>query len=177
MVKGNSSKAPLELVTFISWNCKGLNDAVKHGDIISHLRTLETDVGFFQETHLRDQDHRRLRANWIGQVYHSRSRSKVEELPLQSKRQSPLNQLISDPRGRYVIVSGKLYNNLVTLVSIYAPNIDDEVFIKSFFMALPNMDSHKLIMGGDFNLVMDPLLDRSSHKTIYLNQQRQYNIS
>lgn len=74
------------------------------------------------------------------------------------------SKVISDPRGQYVIVTGILYNKLVTLASIYVPNVDDETFITSFFAALPNMDSHQLIIGGDFNLVLDPKIDRSSQK-------------
>lgn len=122
MSNNNTSKASLNLVKFISWNCKGLNNVVKRGNILSHLKTLEMDVGFLQETHLRDQDHRRLRANWIGQVYHSMFPVKNRGAAILIRKTIPFesSKIISDPRGRYVIVSGKLYNNLVTLASICA---------------------------------------------------------
>ena len=59
------------VVKIISWNCKGLNGAIKRGNILSHSKKLEMDIGFLQETHLKDQDHKRLKTKWIGQVYHS----------------------------------------------------------------------------------------------------------
>lgn len=41
-----------------------------------------------------------------------------------------------------MIVAGKLLNKPVILANIYAPNWDDEAFIKSFFSALPEVNSN-----------------------------------
>lgn len=35
-------------------------------------------------------------------------------------------------------------------------------FFKRFFSQLPDLNSHSLILGGDFNCYLDPVLDRSS---------------
>ncbi len=61
-----------------------------------------------------------------------------------------------------MIVVGNLYNTPVVLASIYAPNVDYEQFMSLFLDTLPNLDTHYLIMGGDFNFVSNPSLDRSS---------------
>lgn len=50
------------------------------------------------------------------------------------------------------------------LANIYAPNHDDEGFIPSVLSSFPNLHSHRLILSGDFNFVLNPLLDRSSNK-------------
>lgn len=115
---------------------------------------------------MRDQDHKWLRTKWIGQIFLSNFPVKNRGAAIIIRKTIPFlaSKIISDPRGRYVIVTGKLYNKPVTPASVYAPNVDDEAFITSFFTALPNMDSHKLIIGGDFNLVLDPTIDRSSKK-------------
>lgn len=55
----------------------------------------------------------------------------------------------TDKNGRYVMVTGKLYDAPIILANIYAPNSEDESYLN-------------LILIGDFNLVMDPILDRSS---------------
>jgi len=52
------------------------------------------------------------------------------------------------------------------LANIYAPNWDDVSFIKKFLTSFSNLTTHKLILGGDFNCVLHPTLDRSS-KTPY----------
>lgn len=43
------------------------------------------------------------------------------------------------------------------------PNFDDEKFIGSELASLPSRHTHNLILAGDFNFVMDPVL-RSSDK-------------
>lgn len=73
-------------------------------------------------------------------------------------------KILPDTQGRYVIVTDKLYGHLVTLVNIYAPNVDNEQFIRSIISKLPDIDTHQLIIGGDFNLVLNTNLDRSSSK-------------
>lgn len=74
------------------------------------------------------------------------------------------SQTLVDSAGRYVIVSGLLYGITVTLANIYAPNYDDESFIQKIFSLLPDLNTHYLIMGGDFNCALNPTLDRSSTK-------------
>lgn len=63
-----------------------------------------------------------------------------------------------------MIVTGKLLNKPVILANIYAPNWGDEAFIKAFFSALPDVDVHNLIIGGDFNCVLSSELDHSTAK-------------
>lgn len=70
----------------------------------------------------------------------------------------------ADKSGRYVTVSGKLYNTLIALVNIYAPNADDENFFKQLFSLLHDLNKYSLILGGNFNCWLDPVLDRSSPK-------------
>ena len=45
---------------------------------------------------------------------------------------------------------------------MYAPNADDVGFFERFFSSLPDLSSYSLILGGDFNCWLDPVLDRSS---------------
>lgn len=53
---------------------------------------------------------------------------------------------ISDSNGRFVIVTGKLYNTSVILLSVYVPNWDNEEFFIRFFSNLPNVGDHYIIM-------------------------------
>lgn len=58
---GGTSPVGGAAVRFLCWNVKGLNGPVKRTRIFSHLKQLKTDVLFLQETHLRLEDHTRLR--------------------------------------------------------------------------------------------------------------------
>ena len=69
--------------------------------------------------------------------------------------------VIADHQGRFVIVSGSLINVPVVLVNLYAPNWDDEAFIRKVTSLLPDLTSHHLILGGDLNCTINALLDKS----------------
>lgn len=72
------------------------------------------------------------------------------------------SKVITDSSGRFVIVIGQIYNVSIVLANVYAPNWDDKSFFKRFFSTLPDLSSHYLILGGDFNCCLDPQLDCSS---------------
>ena len=73
---------------------------------------------------------------------------------------SPTN-VIDDHQGQFVVVSGSFNNVPVVLVNLYAPNWDDQAFIRKVKSLLPDLSSHHLILGDDNNCTIDPLLDKS----------------
>ena len=74
------------------------------------------------------------------------------------------SETIADPTGRFVIVVGRLHTTPVILACVHAPNWDDFQFMNKFLSSIPHLDTHKLILSGDFNCVINPLLDKSSNK-------------
>lgn len=151
-------------VSFISWNVKGLNNMVKRSKVFSHLKSFKPDVIFLQETHLNINSHKRLSCKWIGQIYHSRFNYKARGTAILIRKGIPFehSEVISDANGRYIVVVGKLFNTPLILANIYGPNWDNAQFFLNFFSTLPDLNSYKLILGGDFNCVLHPQLDRSS---------------
>lgn len=154
---GNSTK-------FISWNVKGANNIVKRQKILSHLQQLKVDIAFLQETHLCNAAVSSLKRNWVGQVYHSKFNAKARGTAILINKNISFHsqEVISDPNGRYIIVVGQLFANSVILVNLYAPNCDDSNFFERLFLTIPKIDHGYLVVGGDFNLVLDATLDRSS---------------
>ncbi len=51
-------------------------------------------------------------------------------------------------------------------MNIYGPNHDDPSFFRKVFNLLPNLSNTHLIIGGDFNLVFDPVLDRTTNRSM-----------
>ena len=160
----NTKVLPLRL---FSWNVKGLGGPVKRAKVLSHLKHLQTGIAYLQETHMRNVDHNRLRSSWVGQSFHSNfnSRSRGVAILIHKKISFSSTEVISDPHGRYIIVTGLLFHIPVILVNIYAPNWDNADFITKLCASLPNLDSHHLIFGGDLNCVINPNLDHSSPKS------------
>lgn len=155
-------------VKLVSWNVKSLNHPVKRKKVFAHLKDLKTDIAFLQETHLRVPDHCRLKNKWVGQTFHSSFKSEARgvAIVLSKNIHFVATSVESDPDGRFLIVVGHLYGLPVILANIYAPNWDDHLFFSNFFSKLPNMVTHHLILGGDFNCVLSSTLDRSASRTI-----------
>lgn len=154
-------------IRFISWNVKGMNGPNKRARIFAHLKKMNTEIAFLQETHLQLADHMRLRKPWIGQAFHSQFNSKARgtAILIHKKVQFHTSKFVSDPQGCFVIVTGQLFHSPVALVCVYAPNWDDVNFIHKIFSLLPDLNTHRLIFGGDLNCVINPVLDRSNPKT------------
>lgn len=64
-----------------------------------------------------------------------------------------------------MLVDCVLNMNRVTLVHIYGPNYDDPAFFNDLLLRLAAVEGHCLV-GGDFNLVLNPAIDRSSPKSL-----------
>lgn len=163
-------------LTFTSWNTRGLNEPVKRGKILSHLKSIGSDIMFLQETHLKNNSHFRLKAKWIGAVYHSTFPCKSRGTAILIRRGIPFihKNSITDKEGRYLIVVGELYNIHLTLVNLYAPNLDCPSFFKKVFALLPDISQTNLIIGGDFNTTLDPYLDRSSSRRVSKNNSSEF---
>lgn len=117
-------------IRFCSWNCRGLNNPIKHSKVLHHLQHLGAQIIFLQETHLKISEHSRLKSKWIGQTYHSSFPGKSRGVAIIFHRSVPFvcSNVIADTNGRYIIVSGKIQKMRILLVNLYGPNWDDDSF-------------------------------------------------
>ena len=61
----------------------------------------------------------------------------------------------SDASGRYIVCDIRADKKFFTLANIYAPNEDYPTFFKQGFDHLHDFVCEEIILGGDFNLVLD----------------------
>ena len=67
----------------------------------------------------------------------------------------------SDPEGRFVLCDIKIDNKILTLLNIYAPNEDKPVFFENIYNNLVSFECEEIILGGDFNRVLDVVNDKA----------------
>ena len=68
--------------------------------------------------------------------------------------------MLLDPSGRYVICNITTENDLkFCLCALYAPNADTPAFFDAISQNIMDFESKKIII-GDYNLVIDPAMDR-----------------
>lgn len=166
-MQDSSARSGLSHLTFTSWNCRGLGKALKRGKVFSHLKSLSSDLIFLQETHIHPTEQRRLRALWISQVYQSTFSSKARGVAILIRKTIPFvfKSMVTDPGGRFILVTGTINSIPLTLLNIYAPNFDCPDFFCKVFRLAAEHHNHNIIIGGDFNCFLDPQLDRSSTTT------------
>lgn len=116
-------------VNFMSWNVKSLNHPIKRKRVFTHLKQLNTDIAFLQETHIRTADLFRIRKGWVGQLYHSSFRSKTRGAAILINKNIPFTMASVDsgPAGRYIIV----------LYCVYAD--DMLLFLSQHLVSLPKL--------------------------------------
>lgn len=118
-----------------------------------------------QETHLTKEETLKLKQRWVGQIFFSPGTKASRGVCILISKMILFTALevFSDKDGRWVIVSGELQSNKVTLVNLYAPNMAQSNLVSLLNMRLAQFQNTPLLVGGDFNLVNDAIVDRSGH--------------
>lgn len=70
-----------------------------------------------------------------------------------------------DSNGRFIFLKVLLFDKIYTIANFYAPNHDQAKSGKNFLCALGDYAEGALLVGGDFNLPLCPLLDTSSGRS------------
>lgn len=150
-------------LNFVSWNCRGLQRYKKVKQVMSKLKNMDSKVVFLQETHLIEDDEKRIRRRWRGNIYTSAFSSRARGVMILIHETVPfqVDNIIKDKRGRYLIIQGSLLTENINLVNVYGPNIDDSSFYEDLFLLLSTLSGHHII-AGDYNCTLEPRWDRST---------------
>lgn len=105
---------------YISLNVKGVNNVVKRKKILTWLKKERVDIALLQETHLTDEEHKKLKREWVGQVYFSSFLSNKRGVVILINKNTPfaLENSISDDQGRYVIIKGYIWGKYFNWVCL-----------------------------------------------------------
>ena len=71
---------------------------------------------------------------------------------------------ICNKEGRYINIDFEVGELILTICNIYAPNKDDPIFFQNVREQMIMFRYEKIILGGDFNLVMDVTKDKKGGK-------------
>ena len=169
----------------ISMNCRGLAQQHKRRDVLNYLKNQSADIIFLQETHMTVPLIPYFDSLWEGKCYHSVKTAKSRGTATLMKG-SLSYELISQhcsEEGNLVILACKINNNKFTLVNLYGPNDDTPSFYRHIEQLLEMHPSENIIIGGDFNFVIDRINDsnyeqenNSYAKTAFMNLSEKYSL-
>ena len=155
-----------------SINTRELGEKFKRWEIFNWLKCKKMSVYLIQEAHCTEDNIHDWRAEWGYQALvscYSSNKAGVAIL-FNNNFSFQLLKAYTDPKGRYIICDLITNGKHITLADIYAPNEDDpNQFFTSVFNQLLDFKCEEIIVGGDFNLVLNVDKDKKgglarSHK-------------
>ena len=100
-------------------------------------------------------------------IYHAtRSQKKaVVAILISDKLDFKLKAVTRDEEGHYMIITGSIHQEKLTIINVYAPNTGASKYIKQLLTNISNLIDKHVIIAGDFNTPLTEM-DRSSRHTV-----------
>lgn len=150
---------------FLSLNVKGFNSPHKRNMAFRQIRPLHVDVLCLQETHFTVSSHPKFLNPQFPQVFMANDTTKHRGVLICFNISAPFicSRQISDPTGRYLLLTGTLRDQETTIVTYYAPNSKQIPFFKHLLALVDTHRRGSLIICGDSNTSIHPSIDRSPY--------------
>lgn len=158
-------KTLAESLHIVSLNVKGLNHPIKRRKIFEYIAKSKGDIILLQETKLSEADVSFINYNWISHTLCSPAEHKKKGVITLIAKKSNFSVVAhkQDTKGRILVTHLQRGEDPIHVVNIYGPNTDVPEFWEEVSQTLEDIPQEELtIVGGDFNLPLDPLLDRQS---------------
>ena len=152
-----------EDLVICSLNVRGLSNNIKRRETFRWLKLKKYAIYFLQEVHCTKEKEILWTSEWgFSAIFSSFSSASVGTCILFNNNfEHKILKQFSDPEGRFVIVDIKMEEKILTLVNLYAPNDDNPTFFKNVLNQLLSFDCGEIILGSDYNLVMEVEKDKS----------------
>jgi exonuclease III len=119
-----------------------------------------------QETHLTNRNKHRLRTKGWKKIYQANGpRKQAGVAILISDKVDFKPTLIKRDKGHSILIKGEIDQKKVTIINLYAPNVNTPNFIKHTLKDLKAYINSKTVVVGDFNTPLSSI-DRSSKYSI-----------
>ena len=150
-----------------SFNVRGLGNKTKREQIFTWLKEKQFSICLLQETHSGDGTHNLWTREWGTTSYFSGTKNNSEGVAIL------LNPNFSSTvKGYKEIIIGRLQAVELTInekdfviLNIYGPNTDDLTHFNTLEAYIKDNTDKTLIIGGDFNTVLDIELDKKNGRT------------
>ena len=146
----------------ISYNAQGLKGSWKRKKVLNWIVKEQFDFLCIQESHIESYSIADWKRDWKGDIFYSAGSNNSRGVCILI-RQDLEYTLISDYKdsnGRWLILVLKIDNIDYVLGTYYGPNEDNPSSVISFIERIDSIDCPNVILGGDFNFVMNIELDK-----------------
>ena len=150
----------------MSLNARGIRTFEKRKALFQWLNKDKADIIFLQETYSTPDVENIWKSQWKGDLYfaHGSEHSRGVLILIKEKLSFELKSYTHDNEGRFIILKANVQEQSFIFVNIYAPNKASEqsIFFQEIQTALDSLNIEAecdIIIGGDFNVILNPELD------------------
>ena len=158
-----------EGINIYSMNTNGLGQSVKRRSVFRKLKHKKRAVFLLQETHSTPNTEVIWKTQWGSRniiFSHGSSNSKGVAILCSPDLDIEFSKIKTDNDGRYIILEVKVNERKYTVCNLYFPTRDHQQeqikVLESFCNDIndSNHDMNNIILGGDFNVYLNPLIDK-----------------
>ena len=112
-------------LSIITLNVNGLNAPIKRHRIAEWIRKHDPHICCLQETHLRTKDLHILKVKGWTQIFQANGQDKKAGVAIliSDKIDFQRRAIKRDSEGHFIILKGRIHQEDINIVNIYAPNI------------------------------------------------------
>ena len=125
-------------MSIITLNVNGLNASTKRHRLAEWIQKQDPYISCLQETHFRPQDTYRLKVRGWKNISPANAKQKKVEVAIliSDKIDLKIKKIIRDKERHYIMIKGSIQEEDITIVNIYAPNIEAPQYIRQTLLLL-----------------------------------------
>ena len=150
-----------------SYNVRGLGNKTKREQIFEWVKRNNYTVCLLQETHSGGGTHDAWQKEWGKEAFFSGTSNNSEGVGIliNSKESYNILNYTEIICGRLQALEIKMNENELIVINIYGPNNDDINIFSKLEKFIQENDEKTILIGGDFNTVLDENLDKHNGRT------------
>jgi exonuclease III len=139
-------------LSILTCNVNGLNSPIKRHQLANWIKKKDPTICCLQETHLIDRNKHWLRVKSWKKIYQANGPWKQAGVAiLISDKVDFKLTLINWDKGHSILIKGEMHQKEITIVNLYAPNVNAPNFINHTLKDLKTYINSNTVVVGEFN--------------------------